>query len=362
MVPADSMDHAVYFDGTSSRKRRVTLRLGSDLEIVEDGAVIATWPFDSIRRVDGPPDLLRLSSVSARPLARLDVSDAETAGELRVRTTSLDVGAGGPSQTGRIVFWSIAAVCSIVAVAVFGIPIAADRLAPLVPQAVEQRIGDAVAVQVRAIFGAKVCDQPEGQAAFSALVDKLRTAGGIEQPLNAQVLPSGIENALALPGGQIFVLDGLLQKARNADELAGILAHELGHVHHRHTMRMLIQTGGTSFLFGLLLGDVFGGSVVIFATRQLLNASHSRGAEREADDFVVTVMQKLGRSPVPMAELLLRITGEQKDSVAGFTILNSHPLTEDRLNAMKQVDRPSTGPELLSPAQWTALKAVCKKG
>ena len=350
---------AAYFDGTSSRKHKVALRFGSGLDMVEDGSVIATWPFHDIRRVDGPPTLLRLGCVSALPLARLDVDDAATIDALVARCTSLDAGRGGTGQTWRIVFWSVAAVCSILAVAIYGIPLAADRLAPLIPFSVEQRMGDTVARQVNAYFGGKICDQAEGRAAFAALVDKLRTAGGMERPLDAQVVSSSMTNAFALPGGRVYMLDGLLQRARNPDELAGILAHELGHVHHRHSMRMLIQTGGTSFLIGLLLGDVFGGGAVIFATRSLLEASHSREAEQEADNFAVTAMQKLGRSPLPMAELLFRITGAEAKRTRGFTILNSHPLTEDRLAMMKKLDRPNTGPEILSAAEWRALKAVC---
>ena len=196
---------------------------------------------------------------------------------------------------------------------------------------------------------------------MAGLVEKLRMAGGMQRPLDARVLSSGLPNAFALPGGKVFLLDALLQRAQNADEVAGILAHELGHVHYRHSMRMLIQTGGTSFLLGLLLGDVTGGSAVIFAARSVLQASHSREAEQEADDFAAAIMQKLGRSPLPMAELLFRITGEQKKSLGGFTILNSHPLTEDRVARMKQIDRPNTGPELLSEAEWRLLKVICKK-
>ena len=118
-----------------------------------------------------------------------------------------------------------------------------------------------------------------------------------------------MENALALPGGRIYLLDGLLQQARSPDELAGILAHELGHVHHRDGMRRLIQTGGTSFLFGLLFGDVTGAGAVIFVGRSMLDASYSRDAERSADAFAIDVMHKLGRSPLPSGDLLFRITG-----------------------------------------------------
>lgn len=352
---------AVYFDGTSSRKHRVAVRFGAGIEIVEDGTTLATWPFDSVRRIDGPPDLLRLASTAALPLARLDVEDKATIEAVVLRCKSLDLDSR-PAQTGRIVFWSIAAICSILVVTIYGIPLAADRLAPLVPYAVEQRIGDTVAIQVRSIFGARTCDNEPGQDAFATLVDKLRVASGLDRPLDAQVLASSVPNALALPGGRVFVLDALLQQARNPDELAGILAHELGHVHHRHTMRMLIQTGGTSFLIGLLLGDVSGGTAVIFVTRQLMGAAHSRESEQEADEFAAMLMQRLGRSPLPMAEFLFRITGAQKKQLGGFTILNSHPLTEDRLAMMKKLDRPATGPELLSPAEWQALQGICRQG
>jgi predicted Zn-dependent protease len=350
-----------YFDGTSNRKRRVTLSLGESLDIVEDGATIATWPYESIRRADGPPGMLRLASTSALPLARIEVEDPATIEALIACCTSLDVERGGAAQTRRILLWSIAAVCSIVLMVMYGIPYAAERLTPLVPDSVERRMGDAVAGQVRVIFGGKTCDEPEGQAAFTELMEKLRTAAGIERPFEARVLASPIDNALALPGGKVFMLNGLLQKARNPDELAGVLAHELGHVHHRHSMRMLIQTGGTSFLIGLLLGDVTGGGALIFVTQTLLDASHSRDSEEEADNYAAMVMQKLGRSPLPMAEFLFRITGEGKKESKALTIVSSHPLTEARLAMMKKLDRPATGPELLSERQWQALKNICRK-
>src|SRR5512134_1441356 len=123
---------AVYFDGASSRKRQVMVRLGSALDIVEDDAVVASWPFDQLRRADGTAGRLRLSCTTAAPLARLEVDDPQTMQAVIARATALDAHRGGPTHTLRIVFWSIAAVCSIVGIALYGIPLAADRLAPLV--------------------------------------------------------------------------------------------------------------------------------------------------------------------------------------------------------------------------------------
>jgi predicted Zn-dependent protease len=349
--------HAIYFDGSSSRKRRVALRFASALEIVEDGIPIATWPFNDIRRADGAQEMLRLSCVSAPPLARLEIADAQIKQDIALHCASLDAGRSGSRQTVRIVAWSLAAVCSILILILYGIPFAADRMTPLIPLAVENRIGEAVDRQVRFIFGGKTCNDPEGQAALSVMIEKIRQAGEVRVPLQAEVLSHALPNALALPGGKVYLLDGLLQKARNADEIAGVIAHELAHVQHRDGLRRVIQTGGTSFLGGLLLGDITGSGAVIFVARSIVDASYSREVEQSADTFAIGVMHKLGRSPRPMGELLLRITGEEAKK--GATILSSHPLSEERLARMKKEDRPNTGEEILTADQWRALKAIC---
>jgi Zn-dependent protease with chaperone function len=353
-------DHdAVFLDGRSNCKRSVTLRFTNGLAITEAGAAIAAWPYEQVRRADGPPGTLRLSCATALPLARLEVTDPATQGFITAYCRSLDVGATSPAQIRRIVGWSLAAVCSILLLAFFGIPFAADRLAPMVPFAMEQRIGDAVHKQAQEIFGGKSCNSVEGQAAFAKLVDKLKAAGGLEMPLEAHVVSSKTPNAYALPGGRVYLLEGLLKKAANPDEIAGVLAHELGHVQHRDGLRRIIQTGGTSFLVGLLFGDVTGAGAVVFAGRSMFDASYSRDQERAADAFATDVMHKLGRSPKPMGTLLVRVTGKETDK--SLSLFASHPFSEDRLAEMSKDGGINTGPELLSDAEWKALKGICAK-
>ena len=348
---------AVYLDGRSNRKRSVVLRFADGLEIVEN-EVVERWPYDQVRRADGPLQLLRLRCITALPLARLEIDDAVTQEAIAAHCKSLNVGHATATQTWRIVFWSLAAVGSIIGLAWFGIPFAADRLAPLVPMAVEQRIGEAVDKQARTIFGGRVCDGAEGQAAFASLVDKLKRAGEIEIALEARVLASSVPNAYALPGGKIYLLEGLLQKARDPDEIAGVIAHELGHVVHRDNLRKIIQTGGTSFLIGLLFGDVTGGSAMVFVGRSLFDASYSRDAERAADAFAIEVMRKLGRSARPMGEFLFRVTGAEANKT--ISILASHPLTEERRDLMRREESPNTGPAILTAGEWRALKNICR--
>ena len=74
------------------------------------------------------------------------------------------------------------------------------------------------------------------------------------------------------------------------------------------------------------------------------------------------VMRKLGRSPVPPTQLLFRITGGAGQEAGGFTILNSHPLSEDRLAAAKRNDGSEHRPGDSVPEEWRALKTIWKKG
>jgi Zn-dependent protease with chaperone function len=348
---------AIYFDGMSSRRRTVALAFADQLEINEDDRPIAAWSYADIRRADSPSGTLRLTCLTASALARLEIRDPSVAAELISRCTRLDENTPGRGGVAKIIGWSLAATVSIVAVVLFGVPLAADRLTPLLPQGLERRLGEVADGQVKVVFGNQVCSNAAGQRAFAKLVNALRETAGLDTSVQSAVLSSPIPNAFALPGGKVYLFSALLAKAENADEIAGVLAHELGHLKHRDNMRVLIYNGGTSFLIGLLFGDVTGSGALIFASRSLVTASYSREAEQNADSFAIEVMHRLGRSPKPMGELLFRVTGKQGDH--GLTILANHPLTEDRLARMSKEDQPPSGPPLLTPAEWTSLKSIC---
>jgi hypothetical protein len=348
---------SIYFDGMSSRRRAVTLIFGQQLELQELSGVAAVWAYADIRRADSPSGLLRLTCVGTPALARLEIRDAAVAAELVSRCPRLDENVPGRRGVGAIIGWSLAAAASIVAVVMFGVPFAADRLAPLVPQSFERQLGDVAEREINTIVGGRICNQAEGQAAFTKLVGTVRAAAGMDNSVSAEVMFSSIPNAFALPGGKIYLFSGLLTRAQNPDEIAGALAHELGHLKHRDSVRNLIYNGGTSFLIGLLFGDITGSGAVIFTSRALVTASYSREAEQNADSFSIDVMHRLGRPPKALGELLNRITGKEVDK--GLSILASHPLTEERLQRMSDADQPASGPPLLTAEEWSALKAIC---
>src|SRR5580704_5083987 len=344
-----------YFDGESSARHEVALRFSQALEIRRGEAMLAAWPYPSIRRMDGGPGVVRLKSLAAPELARLDIRDETTKALLEARCPLLDDQQLRRHDLIRIVLWSLAAACSIVLLAIFGVPLLANRIAPLVPPSLEAHLGEAAAKEVAVVFGDK--DSAEGHAALNDLAVKLAGAGGLKAPLTVTVLHSKTPNAFALPGGSVYVLSALIDKAADPDELGGVLAHELGHIAHRDGLRLMISNGGTAFLLSLLMGDVTGAGAVIFTSKTLVTSANTREAEANADAFAATVLHRLGRSSAPLGTFLVRLTGQQ--NLGALSLLQSHPLSQERLEALKRDDVAETGLPLVDSASWRAIKAMC---
>lgn len=352
---------AIYYDGVSARPRAVGVTLDADgLVLVENGAAIARWRYADLRRQDASAGLMRIGSTSAPELARLEIADRTLAEEIERRGVRFaESGTSGRTAL-VIVAWSLAAAASLILTAIYIVPLVADRVAPMIPVSVERRIGDAVDNQVRALLGTGTCTTPAGSAALSSLVARMMAKVSSPVPIEVAVLRSSIPNAMALPGGRIYLLGPLLERAQNVDEVAGVLAHEIGHVFHRDTMRVLIQRGGSSFLLGLLFGDVTGAGLVIFAGRTLVDSAYSRDAERDADRFAADLMLQLGRSPRPLGLFLARLGRELGGENRSLSFLQSHPLSDERLAALSKAEPPIPGAPLLTESEWQALRSICK--
>jgi Zn-dependent protease with chaperone function len=349
---------AFYFDGSSARRLSAHIELQPEgLAISGEGVTPAFWRYVDLRYADSLRDMLRIGAEGAPELARLEIRDpalieavVARCPDLSQRKRSAEMGAA------RIALWSLAAAASLVLTVVFLVPLVADRLAPLVPIPLEQRLGEAVDNQVRTFFSAEDCEAEAGRAALTKLGESLAAAADLPMPVEIAVLDSGIANAAALPGGQVYVFQGLLKLAESPDELAGVIAHEFGHVAGRDGLRKLLQTGGSSFLLGLLFGDVTGGGVLIFAAQVLVDSRYSREAETAADGFAAELMLEVGRAPAALGTMLGRLDSGGNDDLA---FLASHPVTAERITRLESFEGDETDEPLLTPAEWQDLKAIC---
>jgi len=364
-----SKGSGIYFDGTTSARHELSVELAPEtlLMVDADGDVVAEWPYADIEQLSAPKHVLRLGLRGEPVLARLEIHDPAFAAALDDRALTVDrSGTTDRRARMRVVAWSLVATLSLVAVAVFVVPELAARLAPLVPAGVERRLGEAVDAQVRATLDTHklgerlVCgSQPAeraGRAALQSLVTRLSQAAALPAPLTLAVIRRAEANAIALPGGRIYVFQGLLAKAGTPDELAGVIAHEIGHVVNRDGTRATLQGAGLSFLFGMLLGDFVGGGAVVLAARTLIQSSYSREVELAADAFGTQLVGRIGGDATALGTILTRIDGDRKP---GVRIWLDHPNVADRVRTIGAIAPPKSGTPLLDAEQWAALKRIC---
>lgn len=359
----------IFYDGFTSARHAVAVELGPDaVEIrTTDGGILAAWPFAGIAPLAAPEGVLRIGEADSNRTARLEIRDAALAAALMSRAKAADrSGLTDRGKRAKVVAWSFAATMSLLAFGIWGVPFVADRVAPHLPIAVETHLGNIVDAQVRQALNAGNGGKPlecgadpqqaAARAAFDKLIGTLENAAGLPLPLRAAVVRRSDANAIALPGGHVYLFEGLLKKADSVDEVAGVLAHEIGHVAHRDGTKSVLRGGGMSFLFGMLLGDFTGGGAVVIAAKVVLQSSNSRETEAAADDFGATLLGKVGGDPHALGAILERISGTA-GQVPHFLL--SHPEGKERSAAIERIARSSDSKPLLTAQEWASLKKIC---
>lgn len=313
----------VYFDGQTSRRQDVHVALEGELAIYRaDGARLLTWPYEDVRELPAPDGVLRLCREGGPPLARLEIRDPALSGAIRDAAPKLGAAIKAESGVARkVVLWSLAAVVSLTVFSLYGIPAIATAATPLLPWSVDARMGEAADRQIRVIFPARegdfecggAPDERPGREALDRMAKRLSDAADLPVPVRVIAVRSDFVNALALPGSPIYLFDGLIQKAKSADEIAGVLGHEIGHVANRDGTRRTLAAGGSSLLLGFILGDVAGGAATLAIVQALSEASYSRDAERTADLYSVRLMKGLGADAAAVGGFLARMSDDEDE-------------------------------------------------
>ncbi len=361
----------IFFDGKTSARRVVKVELDPAVLIIksQEGVALARWLYGDLQEVPSREGILRLARMRNPVLERLEVEDAALASAIDEFSNPVDrTGVLGRRSRRRVVLWSAVAVATLLVVGVFGVPELASRLAPFVPYAVERKLGEAVDKQVRTMFTSDKSGEPlecggsdaeaAGKKALDKLIARLEDAANLPMPLNVAVIRRSEANAVALPGGHIYVFNGLIEKAENPDELAGVIGHEMGHVAHRDGTRSILQAAGLSFVFGVVLGDFVGGGAMVFAAKTILQLSYSRDVEMKADIYGLELLNKSGGDARKLGAILDRIAGAIEP---GVKILLDHPETKERVALINRLATEGPHVPLLEAADWDALKQICAK-
>lgn len=211
-------------------------------------------------------------------------------------------------------------------------------------------------VEIESAFaeGADRCSSPAGDAALSALAARLAGEGAA---FSLAVYDIPILNAWALPGRRIVLTGKLLDAASGPDEVAGVLAHEIGHARERHAEMSLVREIGIGTLLGLGSSNGLSGTIAVLR--------YSREAEREADAIAARLMIDARVDTAALVRFFEVLKRSEGDASAGFLwstldMLSTHPITDERIAAVPPFPKERSAAPALDSAQWDALKNICR--
>ena len=208
----------------------------------------------------------------------------------------------------------------------WGLPWMADRASTLVPQAWEQRLGEETLQTLdEHWFAPSALTAERKQHLYDALTRELALPADCCTLLFRKGGVVGA-NALALPGGTLLITDELVALAQNDEEILAVLAHEVGHIRGRHSVRMLLRASGIGVSMALLTGDVGTlGSMLTSAPAILMQLSYSREFETEADTAALHALREAGIASCHFTDILTRLGAQASARQSIPDWLMSHP-------------------------------------
>ncbi|MBL8178668.1 MAG: M48 family metallopeptidase [Bryobacterales bacterium] len=337
-----------YYDGRSAQSHAVEVTPAPHgLAIQLPGAGQLWWPFEqvSVRRT-----AQSISFHKGEPLAESVVMDhpafLAVLRELnpRVANGQSDSAVDAWVKLGGL---AVAALAIVAVLVVYGFPLMISVMASLVPVSVEKKLGEAALPALAP--AAKRCQD----ASIDRIVSQLSRASGDDRyQFHTYIVEDPMVNAFAAPGGYVVLFRGLLDKTRRPEEAAAVLAHEMQHVLHRHSVRGLMR--GASIWIALAL--LTGGSpdLITGLAGSLGGLAYQRGDESQADRDGLRLLEEARIDPAAMVRMLEILENLQGDAPEPLRYFSSHPLTKDRIDAVREMASSFQGKpvRLLSGEPW----------
>ncbi len=351
----------VYFDGETAGDHVVQVAIaGEGLAISGQTLTACHWPFDGLAlaqpRQEGAP--LRLTH-RLHPAARLLIADPEVARLVLERLPRIGELKAGIGPSGHGLIWIGVGLVGMALIFWLVLQVAPGPVAALMPESWRHHIGQQV--EATLVDGAKPCAESAGMAALARIFGRL-AEGGELPATSIAVYAIPMTNAFAVPGERVIITHRLITDAETPEEVAGVLAHELGHARHRHSESQIVRALGLQLAIAILTG---GGGNDLVSSMAGLSAilTYSREAETEADEFAGRQLIAAGIDPQGLKEFFTRLLDEEKRlGGSGRTFgqaLSTHPATAERIARIPAMPEGAAAREVLDEASWNDLRNIC---
>ncbi|MBI3006498.1 MAG: M48 family metallopeptidase [Ignavibacteriales bacterium] len=220
----------------------------------------------------------------------------------------------------------------------------------------EQKLADWVLNQIR--NRNRELESDSVQAFVHSIAKRLCDANGIdESSVSIYILLEDDINAFALPGRNLVLYSGLIRYCSSAEELAGVLAHEIAHMEHEHVKKKLMKEVGLAMLTTIAGGEG-SGEIGRQVMKLLTSTAFDREQENEADLSAVQFMTKSEIDPEHLANFLFRLSQEKGSVPREFELLITHPNSQDRASEilkLRKRERFESRP-IADDRRWKSIK------
>lgn len=344
------------FDGQTLATTPVTLAVGSDRISSLDETTVPPVPLSAIRvshRLGNTPRYLYLPDGRTVETPDNAAVDALLAGQRRGRLVALVHALETHSRA--VAAATVLLVATLGATLWWGLPVLARQIAMAVPEGIEDQAGRSALAAINKMLGPSNLSKRDRDRVTEQARRLAKVAGLAKTPEVAfRSMGGQFPNAFALPGGIIVVSDEIVRLATE-DELAAVLAHEIGHWQYRHGMQSVLRGSTALLVVSAVSGDLsalttFAGTIPFM----LLQRGYSREFESQADAYAVDLMKRAGIGIYHFASILRKLEGSRPQHGQDLTYLSTHPGTADRIAAL--------GPLGAPPPNRPAAAASTKEG
>ncbi len=354
-----------YLDGRSAVRHRVQVQAAPQALWIDSEGGRVCWPWEEIRQSRNfyGDDQIRLERGNSPPEMLVVPGDLflQILGKMAPeRARSFRRSKTRRNWAAAALFSALGVIGTVVPIYLWGIPALASNLAAHVPVSWEKRMGEEVL---------KHLAPPEKRCSDRVREEKIKEVlSALTSPLTHSpytlrviVVNHGMVNAFAVPGGTMVVCQGLLEKTDTAEELAGVLAHEIQHILHRHATRAILQQASTRVLIAALTGDADSVGFGLEGAQAIGMLRYSRECEEEADRDGMKLLIRSGIHPQGMVSFFETMNRESGNSLHLPTYFSTHPNLEHRVKRLSKLARDSEfhAVKLLQGYNWKEMHGFC---
>lgn len=359
---------AHYLDGRTATRHRVTLTISpAALQIAMPDGSSKQWPYGEIRQTQGTyrGEPVRLE-FGPEPAEAVVVASRALLTEIHTAAPALAQHFPNPSWRQTRLAWTLGAGLGVILMLIglyrWGIPGIASAATPYVPTTWEESLGRKIVEQLAP--ETQQCRDPNRLRKIDEVVQTLAaTHPSSPYRITLSVVDNPGINAFAAPGGQLVILRGLLEQTTSAEQLAGVLAHELQHVYLRHSTRAILEQTAGTLLLTAVSGDLSGGLAWGLQGAQTMGSLHySRTHEEEADIEGLRMMQAAHLDPAAVIAFYGTLQKSEQDHAGPPDFLSTHPDMGRRLATLLALagPTPTDARPLLPGEDWMDIRSLCR--